>query len=124
MAANVGEVFVGTPASASVIRAPHMNTWWERSAGFSSVFLRVALPLSFLSAVADRFGWWGAFGLPNGSWGDFARFVGYTGQLNWFLPHAAIPAVAVLATGAEICSVCFSSLAGRRGSPQWVAEFS
>jgi uncharacterized membrane protein YphA (DoxX/SURF4 family) len=79
-----------------------MNGWRRRSAGFSSVFLRLALGLSFLSAVADRFGWWGAFGQPNVSWGDFARFVDYTGKLNWFLPHATIATLAVLATGAEI----------------------
>jgi len=36
---------------------------------FRSVFLRLALGLSFLSAVADRFGWWGAFGHPNVAWG-------------------------------------------------------
>jgi len=52
--------------------------------------------------VADRFGWWGAFGQPNVAWGNFARFVAYTGKLNWFLPHAMIPALAVLSTGAEI----------------------
>jgi hypothetical protein len=33
-----------------------MKLAWERAAGFSSVFLRLALGLSFLSAVADRFG--------------------------------------------------------------------
>ena len=33
-----------------------MQTWWERLASFSSMFLRFALGLSFLSAVADRFG--------------------------------------------------------------------
>ena len=33
-----------------------MQTWWEGLASFSSVFLRFALGLSFLSAVADRFG--------------------------------------------------------------------
>lgn len=70
--------------------------------GFSSVFSRFALGLSFLSAVADRFGWWGAFGQPNVAWGNFARFVEYTGKLNWFLPHGMIPALAVLATCAEI----------------------
>jgi uncharacterized membrane protein YphA (DoxX/SURF4 family) len=79
-----------------------MKTWWERLGSFSSVFLRFALGLSFLAAVADRFGWWGALGKPNVSWGNFARFVAYTGQLNWFLPHAMIPALAVLATCAEI----------------------
>jgi uncharacterized membrane protein YphA (DoxX/SURF4 family) len=79
-----------------------MQKWWERLGGFSSVFLRFALGLSSLSAVADRFGLWGAFGQPNVAWGNFAKFVAYTGKLNWFLPHAMIPALAVLSTGAEI----------------------
>ena len=79
-----------------------MKTSREGLASFSSVFLRFALGLSFLSAVADRFGWWGVFGQPNVAWGNFARFVDYTGKLNWFLPHAMIPALAVIATGAEI----------------------
>lgn len=73
-----------------------------RLASFSSVFLRFALGLSFLSAVADRFGLWGAFGQPNVSWGNFARFVEYMGRLNWFLPAATIPALAGISTGAEI----------------------
>jgi hypothetical protein len=34
-----------------------MQESWERLGSFSSVFLRFALGLSFLSAVADRFGW-------------------------------------------------------------------
>jgi uncharacterized membrane protein YphA (DoxX/SURF4 family) len=68
---------------------------------FSSVFLRLALGFSFLSAVADRFGWWGTFGQPNVAWGNFARFVAYTGQLNWFLPQATYPALAIAATCAE-----------------------
>lgn len=68
---------------------------------FSSVFLRFAIGFSFLSAVADRFGLWGAFGKPQVAWGTFARFVAYTGQLNWFLPKATIPALAILSTGAE-----------------------
>lgn len=73
----------------------------ERIRGFSSLFLRLALGLSFLSAVADRFGLWGAFGQPSVSWGNFARFVAYTGKLNWFLPEALIPALAITATCAE-----------------------
>jgi uncharacterized membrane protein YphA (DoxX/SURF4 family) len=79
-----------------------MKTWWERLGSCSSVFLRFALGLSLLSAVADRFGWWGAWGQPPVSWGNFTRFVAYTGQLNWFLPHAMIPALAVISTCAEI----------------------
>src|SRR5262249_17543206 len=69
---------------------------------FSSVFLRFALAFSFLNAVADRFGLWGAFGEPHVAWGTFARFVAYTGQLNWFLPKATIPTLAIVATFAEI----------------------
>jgi len=79
----------------------------ERMRGFSSLFLRLALGLSFLSALADRFGLWGAFGQPNVAWGSFARFVAYTGKLNWFLPAAVIPALAIMATGAEaLFSLC------------------
>ena len=67
----------------------------------SSVFLRFALGFSFLSAVADRFGLWGAFGEPHVAWGTFARYVAYTGTLNWFLPRAAVPTLAIVATCAE-----------------------
>lgn len=74
---------------------------WPRLATFSSVFLRLALGVSFLSAVADRFGLWGAFGLPDVSWGDYARFVAYTTKLNWYLPTAMLPLVAALSTAAE-----------------------
>ena len=78
-----------------------MNSPWIGLARFSSVFLRLALGISFLSAVADRFGIWGAYGQPNVSWGDYARYVEYTAKLNWFLPAAMIPALAMIATAAE-----------------------
>jgi hypothetical protein len=60
-------------------------------ASVGSVFVRFAVGLSFLSAVADRFGWWGALSQPNVAWGEFDKFVGYTGKLNWFRPQAMIP---------------------------------
>jgi hypothetical protein len=44
----------------------------------SSVFLRCALGLGFLSVVADRFGLWRAFEQPNVEWGNFSRFLEYT----------------------------------------------
>jgi uncharacterized membrane protein YphA (DoxX/SURF4 family) len=78
-----------------------INTRWTGLTTASSVFLRLALGISFLSAVADRFGFWGAYGQANVAWGTFARFVAYTGQLNWFLPRVTIPALAILATCAE-----------------------
>ena len=68
---------------------------------FISVFLRWALGLGFLSAVADRLGLWGAFGQPNVEWGNFSRFLEYTHTLNWYLPAAMIPPLGVIATGAE-----------------------
>jgi uncharacterized membrane protein YphA (DoxX/SURF4 family) len=73
-----------------------------RSAQFSSVFLRCALGLGFFSAVADRFGLWGAFGQPNVEWGNFSRFLEYTQVLNWYLPAAMIAPLGVLATSAEL----------------------
>jgi uncharacterized membrane protein YphA (DoxX/SURF4 family) len=69
---------------------------------YSSIFLRLALGISFLAAVADRFGLWGSFGQPNVAWGDFSHFVAYTRKLNWFMPSAAIPALAWTATCVEI----------------------
>jgi uncharacterized membrane protein YphA (DoxX/SURF4 family) len=68
---------------------------------FSSVLVRLAVGLSFLSAVADRLGWWGPFGHANVAWGSFARFVAYTARLNWFLPQAMIPPLAILSTVVE-----------------------
>ena len=65
-------------------------------------FARFALGLSFLSAVADRFGLWGAYGAPHVAWGDFGHFVTYTAKLNWFVPLPMIPALAWFSTCAEI----------------------
>ena len=72
-----------------------------RWGGFSSAFLRCALGLGFLSAVADRLGLWGAFGQPNVDWGNFSRFLDYTHTLNWYVPAVMIPPLGVIATGAE-----------------------
>jgi hypothetical protein len=88
-----------------------MNPRWTGLAKFSSVFLRLALGISFLSAVADRFGLWGVYGQPNVSWGNYARFVDYTAKLNWFLAAAMIPALAVIATAVE---TLFGLLLGSR----------
>ena len=73
-----------------------------RWGSLSSVFLRYALGLGFLSAVADRLGLWGAFGQPNVEWGNFSRFLEYTHLLNWYLPTGMIPLLGVIATSAEI----------------------
>ncbi|HET6929043.1 MAG TPA: hypothetical protein VFI45_01875 [Candidatus Acidoferrum sp.] len=74
-------------------------------AKFSSVFLRFALGISFLSAVADRFGLCGAYGQPNIAWGNYSRFVDYTAKLNPCLPLALIPGLAALSTAALAMTV-------------------
>jgi uncharacterized membrane protein YphA (DoxX/SURF4 family) len=74
----------------------------KRLANISSVFLRLALGVSFLSAVGDRFGFWGAFGQSHVAWGDFSHFIAYTAKLNWFMPSATIPVLAWASTCAEI----------------------
>jgi uncharacterized membrane protein YphA (DoxX/SURF4 family) len=79
-----------------------MDTTLNRAVDYSTVFLRFALGCSFLSAVADRFGLWGAYGQPHVAWGGFARFVAYTGKLNWFVPTILLPTLAWASTFAEI----------------------
>ena len=43
------------------------------------IALRLSLAAAFLSAVADRFGWWEPFG--QGSWGSMGAFADYAHQL-------------------------------------------
>ena len=82
-------------------REATINPRWTGLGEFISLFLRLALGITFLSAVADRFGLWGAYGHPNVSWGNYARFVGYVAKLNWFLPAAMIPALSIVVTVTE-----------------------
>lgn len=63
------------------------------------LFLRTAISLSFLSAVADRFGLWGE---KYSVWGNWKNFVDYTRIVNPWLPDSTVEVVGVLATGAEI----------------------
>ena len=66
-----------------------------------TVFLRLALAISFLSAVADRFGLWGKYGEPHVAWGDFSHFILYTGHLTSIFPASFVPTLAWTATLAE-----------------------
>jgi len=68
---------------------------------FASVFLRIALAVAFLSAVADRFGLWGNPGDPGVAWGDFAAFTNYTAFLNPWAPEGFVPFLAWTATVVE-----------------------
>ncbi len=63
------------------------------------LFLRLALALGFLSAVADRFGFYPA---EISVWGTWQSFVDYTGLINPWLPTSLVSAAAITATIAEV----------------------
>ena len=65
------------------------------------LLLRLALGLTLLSAVADRFGIWGSPGAATVAWGDWTHFVAYTAKVNSFMPGAFAPVLAIAATAAE-----------------------
>ena len=67
----------------------------------SRLFLRLSIAGGFLSAVADRFGIWGAAGTPNVAWGAWAPFVEYVAKLNWFAPTPIVSFLAWAATFGE-----------------------
>jgi uncharacterized membrane protein YphA (DoxX/SURF4 family) len=68
----------------------------------AGIYLRLAVATSFLSAVADRFGMYGAFGSSSRvSWGDLQHFNAYTAQVVAYLPKVLVPAAAWGDTVAE-----------------------
>ena len=73
----------------------------ENGTQIARLFARLALGVSFLSAVADRFGLWGPHGAKNVAWGDFAHFVEYTGVLTSFFPRSWAMSFAWASTVAE-----------------------
>lgn len=68
------------------------------------LFLRLAIGLGFLSAVADRFGYWS----PTVSvWGNWDSFLEYTYIINPWFPERFISTIGIIATIAEIVfAVC------------------
>ena len=63
---------------------------------------RYALAITFLSAVADRFGLWGAPGSPNVAWGSYANFLDYTALLTPWAPKDLVPVLGGIATFLEV----------------------
>ena len=74
----------------------------ERIFQIARVFLRLSLGITFLIAIGDRLGLLGPYGSRNVSWGDWTHFVQYVALLNWFVPRALIPGLAVLETIIEL----------------------
>ena len=69
------------------------------------LFLRFSIAAGFISAVADRFGWWGAS--VSVSWGNWNNFLDYTRVINPWFPSELISTIAVIATGAELFFAVF-----------------
>ncbi|MGD1320081.1 DoxX family protein [Chryseobacterium sp. 2R14A] len=65
---------------------------------YPQLFLRLAISATMLSAVADRFGFWG----ENSAWGNWDNFEKYTKQLTFFLPESLGVFSAYMATFFEI----------------------
>jgi uncharacterized membrane protein YphA (DoxX/SURF4 family) len=74
----------------------------ERVLQIARVFLRLALGITFLFSIGDRFGWLGPYGSKNVSWGDWTHFVQYVAVLNSVVPKSLIPGLAVLETVIEL----------------------
>lgn len=68
------------------------------------LFLRLAIAVGFLSAVADRFGMWNK---QVSVWGNWNNFLDYTHLINPWIPISVIPALGILATTAEIVFAIF-----------------
>jgi uncharacterized membrane protein YphA (DoxX/SURF4 family) len=73
----------------------------ERVWSVVTVLARLALAAGFLSAVADRFGWWGPPHTGQVGWGDFAAYTAYAHSLSPYLPDGLQGAAAWAATAAE-----------------------
>jgi putative oxidoreductase len=74
----------------------------ERVLQIARVFLRLALGITFLFSIGDRFGWLGPYGSKNVSWGDWTHFVQYVAVLNSFAPKSLISGLAILETIIEL----------------------
>lgn len=63
------------------------------------LFLRLAIAAGFLSAVADRFGFW-----PEdvSAWGNWEAFIAYTQTLNPIVPENLVPFLGGFVTAAEV----------------------
>ena len=67
----------------------------------SSIYLRLAIGVSYLWEVADRLGLFGPNGHAHVGWGDWKHFVAYAKQVMSFLPDGIINPLATIATIGE-----------------------
>ncbi len=79
-----------------------MSPQVHRTRAIVALYLRAALGISFLSAVADRFGLWGPEGTPGVAWGNLQSFLAYTAMLTPPLPATLTFAIGWIVTIAEL----------------------
>lgn len=68
----------------------------------AGLILRIVLAITMLSAVADRFGIWGAPGSNGVAWGTWENFVTYTQTLNPYANKATAEVLGGIATFLEV----------------------
>lgn len=68
----------------------------------AGLILRIILAITMLSAVADRFGIWGAPGSNAVAWGNWENFVIYTQTLNPYANKATAEILGAIATVLEV----------------------
>lgn len=68
------------------------------------LFLRFAIAIGFLSAVADRLGIWSK---EVSVWGNWDNFLSYTQLINPWVPNSLIPTLGLVATILEIIFAIF-----------------
>ena len=68
------------------------------------LFLRFAIAIGFLSAVADRLGLWSK---EVSVWGNWDNFLSYTQLINPWVPNSLIPTLGLVATILEIIFAIF-----------------
>ncbi|MDT0551788.1 DoxX family protein [Urechidicola vernalis] len=76
------------------------------------LFLRIGLGAGFLSAVADRLGYWPA---NISAWGNWESFISYTRIINPWLPSSFIEPVGLIVTALEILFGVFLIIGFRTG---------
>lgn len=69
---------------------------------YIQLFVRIAVATAFLSAVADRLGFWGEPGSQNASWGDWEHFLNYSNKLNFYVSPKIGELFAIIATVLEV----------------------
>ncbi|MGS2738181.1 DoxX family protein [Sinomicrobium sp. M5D2P17] len=68
------------------------------------LYLRLAIAIGFLSAVADRLGFWSK---EVSVWGNWDEFLDYTQLLNPWAPEGLISTLGFIATAAEVVFALF-----------------